>query len=605
MPDFNGTPGDDTLTGIDGTDNITGGGGNDVIDGREQQDISIYSGSYDEYKIEFQQDGTVRITDSVEGRDGTDTLTSVEYAQFSDKTVNLQPAQDIVFVVDTTGSMGGDIAAVRNSALEIIEAIFNPDNGLLNSRVALIGFNDPGIEIQLEFTNDADPAVRKAAMIEAINRLYADGGGDTPEVTFTGLLAALDGTIGAWRDDAAQRRIFVFGDASAKDPELADEVYALADDVTPGDGAVSPVTIDAIVLRGNSAAARDFRDIAEQTGGTFHEAANSQDLVEVILTALAQATELPDFLSGTVRPNLIDGLAGDDTLDGLEGNDTLLGREGDDNLIGGLGDDLLVGHEGNDLIEAGAGRDRVYGGLGDDEIAGHRDNDRLHGNGGNDTIIAGLGDDLVFGGLGDDFISGNEGNDDLRGHDGNDTLKGVDGADTLRGSTGDDSLDGGAGEDVLLAGAGTDSLTGGAGNDRMVGHGGDDLLRGGNGSDTLNGGNGADTLAGGRDADLLMGKDGRDLLQGDGGADTLNGGNGADTLTGGAGADSFVFPGDSLRDRVTDFDLAEDRILVIGENPVMSVVAVAAGTLVVMDDASLLLEGVTATLDQISFELLA
>lgn len=31
MPDFNGTPGDDTLTGIDGTDNITGGGGNDVI----------------------------------------------------------------------------------------------------------------------------------------------------------------------------------------------------------------------------------------------------------------------------------------------------------------------------------------------------------------------------------------------------------------------------------------------------------------------------------------------------------------------------------------------------------------------------------------------
>lgn len=99
MPDFDGTPGDDTLTGIDGTDNITGGG-NDVIDGREQQDISIYSGSYDEYQIEFQQDGTVRITDTVEGRDGTDTLTSVEYAQFSDKTVNLQPAQDIVFVVD-------------------------------------------------------------------------------------------------------------------------------------------------------------------------------------------------------------------------------------------------------------------------------------------------------------------------------------------------------------------------------------------------------------------------------------------------------------------------------------------------------------------------
>lgn len=603
MPDFNGTPGDDTLTGIDGTDNITGGGGNDVIDGREQQDISIYSGSYDEYQIEFQQDGTVRITDTVEGRDGTDTLTSVEYAQFSDKTVNLQPAQDIVFVIDQSGSMSDDIAAVANNATLLLEAIFNPDNGLLNSRVGIISY-EISPRIVLPFTDQALAEDRKTALTEALAGIGTFGG---TENVSAALLAALDGRVGAWREDASIRRIFLFTDERGDDTGRLEEVYEAAQSAFTGVEGADPVkvAITAISIGNYNQVNAVLQQIADRTGGDLLTTSNAAELIDILLSSLAQATELPDFLSGTVRPNLIDGLAGDDTLDGLEGNDTLLGREGDDNLIGGLGDDLLVGHEGNDLIEAGAGRDRAYGGLGDDEIAGHRDNDRLHGNAGNDTIIAGLGNDVVFGGLGDDFISGNEGDDDLRGHDGNDTLKGVSGADTLRGSLGDDSLDGGAGDDVLQAGAGTDSLTGGAGNDRLVGHGGDDLLRGGNDSDTLNGGTGADTLAGGRDADLLMGKDGRDLLQGDGGADTLNGGNGADTLTGGDGADTFVFPTDLPRDRVTDFDLAEDRILIVGENPVLTAVAVAEGTLLRMDGASLLLEGVTATLDQITVELLA
>lgn len=189
MPDFPGTNDPETLTGIDGTDRLTGLGGDDTIDGYLQEDVAVYRGAFDEYRIEFLDSGQVRITDTVADRDGSDLLTSVEYAEFTDKQVGLQPGQDVVIVVDTTGSMGDDIAAVKRSALDLLAEIFRPENGLLNSRVAVVGFNDPNTQTVLSFTDQADPAERKEAALAAINSLRATGGGDFPEMTFNGAAA--------------------------------------------------------------------------------------------------------------------------------------------------------------------------------------------------------------------------------------------------------------------------------------------------------------------------------------------------------------------------------------------------------------------------------
>lgn len=104
--------------------------------------------------------------------------------------------------------------------------------------------------------------------------------------------------------------------------------------------------------------------------------------------------------------------------------------------------------------------------------------------------------------------------------------------------------------DMLRGTPGADHMTGLAGHDELLGFGGDDLIDGGDGLDELFGGAGNDILAGGAGGDYLDGRAGND------------------TLTGGTGRDVFAFyaqdsgkPLDSGSDIITDFDGAEDSIL--------------------------------------------
>ena len=136
--------------------------------------------------------------------------------------------QDIAFVIDTTGSIADDIDMIQAQAADIITAIFGPEDVPLDARVAVVGFNDPSTEVVLPFTDQPSIEAREQAALDAINSLSASGGGDTPEAVFSGLLTALDGSIGEFREEATARRIILFGDAPANDEELADTVFALA-----------------------------------------------------------------------------------------------------------------------------------------------------------------------------------------------------------------------------------------------------------------------------------------------------------------------------------------------------------------------------------------
>jgi Ca2+-binding RTX toxin-like protein len=87
--------GDDTLDGGLGDDFFLGGNGNDTINGGSfvfglfgGTDKASYSGSFSEYNIEFLSNKSVRISDKVANRDGVDTLTGVEFAQFSDQLID-------------------------------------------------------------------------------------------------------------------------------------------------------------------------------------------------------------------------------------------------------------------------------------------------------------------------------------------------------------------------------------------------------------------------------------------------------------------------------------------------------------------------------------
>lgn len=319
----------DKVDALGGDDTIEGGAGNDIIEGGEGEDVAVFSGDCSEYDVSKSDDGTVTIA-HVRGTqtDGTDTLTNVEFAQFSDFKLDLTQdnptctGQDLAFVIDTTGSMFDDIAAVKSQATSIIDSIFDPDRGLINSRIAVVGYNDPGTSTILSFTDQPDPEDRKIAAQNAINSISVGGGGDFPELTFTGLLRALNGGAGEWREEAVARKIVLFGDATAKDSSLASQVYALAANLnvdTPsaaaasfaapatfavtdeisltsfaaletnaetGEERVVPVQIFTVAIGFNSGTISEFQEIANQTGGSAFTAANASDIVDALLEVI-------------------------------------------------------------------------------------------------------------------------------------------------------------------------------------------------------------------------------------------------------------------------------------------------------------------------------
>ncbi|XP_045569843.1 von Willebrand factor A domain-containing protein 7 [Salmo salar] len=117
----------------------------------------------------------------------------------------------LCFVIDTTGSMSDDIAAVRETTSLIIDSKRGtPDEP---SAYILVPFNDPDFGPLMRTT---DPDVFKAQ----INALSADGGGDFPEMSLSGLQVALTGA-------PPSSEIFLFTDAPAKDLNLMGTVIAL------------------------------------------------------------------------------------------------------------------------------------------------------------------------------------------------------------------------------------------------------------------------------------------------------------------------------------------------------------------------------------------
>jgi hypothetical protein len=84
---ISGLGGNDIINGSGGNDLLTGGAGNDTIDGGAGLfDTAVYSGARAQYTLSFINTGNLAgtVIDTVPGRDGTDTLTNVEFLKFSD-----------------------------------------------------------------------------------------------------------------------------------------------------------------------------------------------------------------------------------------------------------------------------------------------------------------------------------------------------------------------------------------------------------------------------------------------------------------------------------------------------------------------------------------
>jgi Ca2+-binding RTX toxin-like protein len=238
---LDGQSGSDDLFGAAGNDILTGGAGDDIMDGGDGYDTAAYYGSPLDYDIRRTSDGSWRVK-NVRGSEGagSDTLINIEAIRFDTEegghlTYRLQKngltfQTDFAIVVDTTGSMGDDIASVKVVASDLIDAAFAGGNA--DARIGVVSFKDTTIgepsTVVLPFTDQDAFADRKAVALSAINGITVYGGGDTPETDFDGLRMALDGSMGEWRVGAGILRIALFTDAPVKDTYLAGEVTTLA-----------------------------------------------------------------------------------------------------------------------------------------------------------------------------------------------------------------------------------------------------------------------------------------------------------------------------------------------------------------------------------------
>jgi Ca2+-binding RTX toxin-like protein len=87
-----GGGGNDKLDGGSGNDKLTGGTGNDTIIGGDGNDTATYAGALEDdngnrlYTFELNDNGQLLVTD-LSGKDGMDTVASVEFLKFADQTV--------------------------------------------------------------------------------------------------------------------------------------------------------------------------------------------------------------------------------------------------------------------------------------------------------------------------------------------------------------------------------------------------------------------------------------------------------------------------------------------------------------------------------------
>jgi hypothetical protein len=189
---------------------------------------------------------------------------------------------DLVFVMDTTGSMRGELADLQANLVGIIRVLSRLASSL---RVGFVAFKDRGDAYltrvyPLERMNEA----HIDELLNFVKGLRAQGGGDDPEPVDEALQAAL---AMPWRGDA-QGRIIVIGDAPVH-PHRHRQTLAFAEQFrrsSPGEQA--PRSVSAIYT-GDSLALRSFFEQLATAGGGDLSVHQGQMIESVLLSVLRDA----------------------------------------------------------------------------------------------------------------------------------------------------------------------------------------------------------------------------------------------------------------------------------------------------------------------------
>lgn len=194
---------------------------------------------------------------------------------------------DIVLTIDTTGSMGDDIAAVQEFSSELVERVASRTRSF---RFALVTYRDfpertgdpedYAANVDLDFTDDT------SQILDAVGGLTLGYGGDGPETVFSGLATA----IGLpWRP-GVKKLVVQLGDAPPLSPEPFSELTP--DDIVEAALAVDPAEVYAVDVASAGGPSADLVRVVEGTNGAVVSAPTPTEvagsLVEVIDEALSK-----------------------------------------------------------------------------------------------------------------------------------------------------------------------------------------------------------------------------------------------------------------------------------------------------------------------------
>jgi Ca2+-binding RTX toxin-like protein len=136
---------------------------------------------------------------------------------------------------------------------------------------------------------------------------------------------------------------------------------------------------------------------------------NTVAIVNSTLLATVDATAATGAVSINAGVSTVDATVTANTLGGVF---TFTGGSGDDTITGGNAADSLTGGSGNDTIDGGAGGDTaINGGAGNDTLTGGAGGDTMDGGTGNDTVNGGAGADTITYTDGIDAVTGGTGSD--------------------------------------------------------------------------------------------------------------------------------------------------------------------------------------------------
>ncbi|XP_070777457.1 von Willebrand factor A domain-containing protein 7-like [Enoplosus armatus] len=258
----------------------------DPVGGINKDDVESSHGSLHHKAANLAGDATMELLEDIRVAVGDKSFLRL---------MGLSQSSVLCFVIDTTGSMSDDIAEAKRVSFDIID--LKRGTSQEPSAYILVPFNDPAFGPVTRTTN-AD------TFKESINRLTANGGGDNPEMSLSGLRLALTAA-------PQSSEIFVFTDAPAKDFYLKSTVTALIENTM---SKVTFMLTDVLSSRRNTnlqgfsprtlsqSDVQLYRDLARASGGQAIEVTKSDLSLATRVIEDSSATAVVTVFQAVVNP---------------------------------------------------------------------------------------------------------------------------------------------------------------------------------------------------------------------------------------------------------------------------------------------------------------